>query len=629
MKIGHLIFPILFFLVLITGAYFIMRTVDDISYTGPNQPVYLEASDRKIEILPEKVGAARENAHQAFIRFADDLVEQEMLSAEEKETLNQILQLGEGHWEHENWAPSFYAFERVINDITPLIQDGLGLEKAKELERQYTELSESITTEIVLVESLYLEAFGTANLGYNAMEAKDWVGAIQAFAKALDTLHLVKAQAAEIVDKMLQEGYKSFNEGDMTTATDLFNVVLAAYPESEEALRGMELIQSELSKTELLEPLEDEIVIVTSEDFVQSEPSLPAPEDFEAELGESTDPMVAKGDWHYAKRELKDSLSLYIEAYSKNPDINGLSERISRTRNELRREETIRLMDKAKILADLDQWEGVIKAYRQILNVDPVHKEARQGWEEALVSFVNHQELVQYKELLRHHLNARQFSLAKEVFLEAKDVLSEREDFEEAFFILQRNLEFQQVPVKIVLKSDGETWVSIVGKLPPEQFTEKEITVFPGELKIYGWKKGFKHTEHASAFDVSTAPDVITIACEVVNDTVSKYTSLKGEERVIAAMNTYDLSSFLKDEKAFVSSVSRSAKLVGSTGGLSQANEWDRSLFFLVYSELVTQSEREYENARFDARAHFIEVPRNLSRKEAIELGQYLIEKVE
>ena len=282
MKIGHLIFPILFFLVLITGAYFIMRTVDDISYTGPNQPVYLEASGRKIEILPEKVGAARENAHQAFIRFADDLVEQEMLSAEEKETLKQILQLGEGHWEHENWAPSFYAFERVINDITPLIQDGLGLEKAKELERQYTELSESITTEIVLVESLYLEAFGTANLGYNAMEAKDWVGAIQAFAKALDTLHLVKAQAAEIVDKMLQEGYKSFNEGDMTTATDLFNVVLAAYPESEEALRGMELIQSELSKTELLEPLEDEIVIVTSEDFVQSEPSLTAPEDFEA-----------------------------------------------------------------------------------------------------------------------------------------------------------------------------------------------------------------------------------------------------------------------------------------------------------------------------------------------------------
>ena len=94
-------------------------------------------------------------------------------------------------------------------------------------------------------------------------------------------------------------------------------------------------------------------------------------------------------------------------------------------------------------------------------------------------------------------------------------------------------------------------------------------------------------------------------------------------------MNTYDLSSFLKDEKAFVSSVSRSAKLVGSTGGLSHANEWDRNLFFLVYSELVTQSEREYENARFDARAHFIEVPRNLSRKEAIELGQYLIKKVE
>lgn len=627
MKIGHLIFPILFFLVLITGAYLILRTVDDISYVSPNQPVYLEASERKIEILPEDVGVTREKAHQAFIWFADILVENQALSSEEKDNLSQILQLGEAHWAHENWAPSFYAFERVVNDIEPLVGDGLGQEKAKELERRYSEMSESITTEIVLVENLYLDAFGTANLGYNAMEEKDWIAAIQSFAKALDTLNLVKAQAAEIVDKMLQEGYSSFDEGDLSTATDLFNVVLAAYPKSEEALRGMELIQSELFKTELQEPLEDEIVIVTSEEFVKAEANLPTPEDSVGELGASPDPLVAKGDWHYAKRELKDSLSLYIEAYSKNPQVQGLSERISRTRKELRLEETIRLMDKAKILAELDQWEGVIKAYRQILNVDPVHKEARRGWEDALVSFVEHRELTQYKELLRHHLNARQYSHAKDVFLEATNVLGARADFEEAFFILQRNLEFQQVPVKIVLKSDGETWVSIVGKLPPAQFTEKEITVFPGKLKIYGWKKGFKHTEYISAFDVSSVPEVITIVCEEVNDTLGKYSDLKGEARILAAMNAYDLSPFLKDETTFVSTVNRSGKLIGSTGGLSQANEWDRSLFFMVYSELMIQSEREYENTRFDARAHYIGVPRNLSRKEAIELGQYLMKE--
>ncbi len=625
MKIGHLIFPILFFLVLITGAYFIMRTVDDISYAGPNQPVYLESSERKIEIRPEDVSATREKAHQAFIRFAEVLVENQALSSEERENLSQILQLGEAHWEHENWAPSFYAFERVTNDIIPLIEDGLGREKAKELERQYTEMSESITTEIVLVESLYLDAFGTANLGYNAMEEKDWIGAIQSFAKALDTLNLVKAQAAEIVDKMLQEGYRSFDEGDLSTATDLFNVVLAAYPKSEEALRGMELIQSELSKTELAEPLEDEIVIVTSEEFVQSEAKLPLPEDTDSEFGESPDPLVAKGDWHYAKRELKDSLSLYIEAYSKDPEVEGLSERISRTRKELRREETIRLMDKAKILAELDQWVGVIKAYRQILNVDPVHKEARRGWEDALVSFVDHRELTQYKELLRHHLNARQYSHAKDVLLEARNVLEDRADFDEAFFILQRNLEFQQVPVKIVLESDGETWISVPGKLQPEQFTQKEINMFPGELSICGWRKGFKHSRYTTSFDVSTAPDSIRVVCDKVNDTRDNYLSLKGGERIAAALKSYDLDEALSDVEAFISLVDQSGKLDGSIGGIAQANTWEQDLFMSVYSELSIQAVKEHESIRFDARAHYVEVPRNLSRKEAIELGQYLM----
>lgn len=629
MKIGHLIFPILFFLILITGAYFIMRTVGDISYAGPNQPVYLEASERKIEILPEDVGATREKAHQAFIRFADVLVENQTLSSEERDNLSQILQLGEAHWGHENWAPSFYAFERVINDIVPLIEGGLGRDKAKELERQYTEMSELITTEIVLVESLYLDAFGTANLGYNSMEAKDWIGAIQSFAKALDTLNLVKAQAAEIVDKMLQEGYRSFSEGDLSTATDLFNVVLAAYPKSEEALRGMELIQSELSKTELPEPLEDEIVVVTSEEFVQSETNLPAPEDFETELGESPDPLVSKGDWHYAKRELKDSLSLYIEAYSKDPEIEGISERISRTRNELRREETIRLLDKAKILAELDQWVGVIKAYRQILNVDPVHKEARRGWEDALVSFVDHRELIQFKELLRHHLNARQYSHAKDVFLEARNVLEDREDFDEAFFILQRNLEFQQVPVKIVLESDGETWMSVPGKLQPEQFMQKEINMFPGELTIYGWKKGFKHTRYTTSFDVSTAPESIRVVCDKVNDTRDNYLSLNGKERIAAALKSYDLGVVLDNVEAFVLTANQSGKLNGSIGGVAQANAWERDLFMSVYSELSLQAVKEYESIRFDVRTQFLEVPRNLSRKEAIELGQYLMAESE
>jgi hypothetical protein len=97
-----------------------------------------------------------------------------------RENLEQLLLLGEGHWGEKNWAPSFYAFERVINGLGPLIDEGgMGSEKANELEARYSEVSESITHEIVLVEGTYFEAIEIANFCYNALEEKDWITAIQ------------------------------------------------------------------------------------------------------------------------------------------------------------------------------------------------------------------------------------------------------------------------------------------------------------------------------------------------------------------------------------------------------------------------------------------------------------------
>ncbi|MDA0350568.1 MAG: hypothetical protein O3C43_16350 [Verrucomicrobia bacterium] len=578
MKFGHLIFPALFFIILIAGAFWILRTVDEVSYAGPNQPVYLESTNRQ-EVTPESVGTSREKAHQAFNRFAIDLVEIDVLSIEERDNLEQLLLLGEAHWGEENWAPSFYAFERVINGLGPLIDDGgLGSEKAYEIEARYSEVSESITHEIVLVEGTYLEAIEIANFGYNALEDKDWISAIQSFAKAVDILNLVKAQAAEIVDIKLQDAHFLFQSGDTAAALELYDEVLAAYPDSIDANRGLDLIQSELAKTELVEALEDEIVVVTSQEYTQVKPSLTIPEDTLNDLDDSENPIISRADQHYTKREFKESLSLYIEAYSKDPNAPGLKERISRTRNALRGEETIRLLDKAKILSELGQWTGVIKTYRQILNVDPVHQEARRGWEDALTSLVKQMEINQYKELLRHHLNASQFSHAKDVLAEAKKIFQDRENFDESFFILEQNLKNQQVPVKILLISDGETWVSIPGKLAPEQFEEKEITIFPGHLTLVGWRKGYEHHSVSTAFDFAKAPDSITVICDAPLAEQRDYVNYDGHDRVLAALGSFDLIDLLSNVESFSNWFRFGGKMDGILVEEAQIKGWELTL---------------------------------------------------
>ena len=101
------------------------------------------------------------------------------------------------------------------------------------------------------------------------------------------------------------------------------------------------------------------------------------------------------------------------------------------------------MMDKASILAELEQWPGVVKTYRQILNVQPVHKKARLGWEDALVNLVGQKQIDQFKKLIRHHLNARQFAHAQDIFSEARNVLHNVTDFDDLFLPLRRELEDQ------------------------------------------------------------------------------------------------------------------------------------------------------------------------------------------
>lgn len=617
MKFGHLLFPVLFFIVLITGAVWIMRSVEQATLVGSSQTVYLEADNQGLEISAESVESTREKAHQAFSRFAETLVENFSLTTEEYDHLNHILQLGEAHWSEENWAPAFYAFERVIRDLSPLIDDGLGQVKANEMEARYAELSRSLSNEIVLVESTYLQGIEKANEGYNALIGKDWVGAIQAFAVALDTLNLVKAQSAEILDSKIQAAYSAFERGALEEASDLFDEVLSIHPTKEEALTGLQLIEVEREGLETA--LTEDIVLTTAD----ADEPIPAFEDLEAELEWSEDERIVEADRLYERRELKESLRLYLEIRGQTPDIPGLDERINRARDALWDEELIRLLDKAEILRDLEQWTAAIKTYRHILNVDPVHREAREGWEQSLIHWVAHKQVEQYQKLMKHHLDALRFTHANDVLLEARRVLRDRDSFEELFITLTSELDKQLTPIEVVIESDGKTWVCVPGKLAPEQFKKKTITTFPGQLELIGWRKGYERVHLKLGFKAEEAPESISVVCEVRADRVT-YTKQSGEKRVTGALEAHGMDGLLEDPQGFSNWLLAEPRTNSSLNSSGQITNWDGLFYRKLYGALTQQADRAYDFTHVDARSQFIQVPEVLSRKEIIELGQYL-----
>ncbi|MDG2168879.1 MAG: hypothetical protein P8L44_13255 [Opitutales bacterium] len=616
MKLGHLLFPILFFAILISGAVWVMRTVEEVSRTTVSPTVYLDANGRDLNVTAEMVGSTREKAHQAFGRFGDLLVVNEILSVEEQENLQQILQLGEAHWGEENWAPAFYSFERVLNELNPLIDEGLGQERATEMEARYTEFSQSLSSEIILVESTYLQAIEMANEGYNALISKDWIVAIQTFAKALDTLNLVKAQSSEILNNKFNEAYDQFEQGNLDKASALFNDVLTAIPDSEDAMAGLQLIETERSReTELLE---SELVLEPDEELAVS-----VPEETDTNMELTNYPLIVEADRHYERRELKESLKLYFEVRAKAPGLPGLDERIFRARKALRNEEVTRLMDRAAILADLGQWDTAVKTYRHILNVDPVHREARIGWEEALIQLVGKKQVEQYRALLKHHLEAREFIHARSVMIEAQNVLQNRKDFDEHFLTLSTQLESQLKPLEVTVESDGETWVCIPGKLAPEQFKEKRITIFPGNLNLIGWRKGFESSRVSLAFNLEDAPESVSIECQARIKKVS-YSKKAWEERVNEALRAHHLEDLLVDTEGFIDWFQSEPKANMSLSNDSQVATWDESFYTNLYTALTQEAGRKTELIDLEARGQYLQVPVVLSRQETIELGQYL-----
>jgi hypothetical protein len=207
--------------------------------------------------------------------------------------------------------------------------------------------------------------------------------------------------------------------------------------------------------------------------------------------------------------------------------------------------------------------------------------------------------------------------------IEAQNVLQNRKDFDEHFLTLSTQLESQLKPLEVTVESDGETWVCIPGKLAPEQFKEKRITIFPGNLNLIGWRKGFESSRVSLAFNLEDAPESVSIECQARIKKVS-YSKKAWEERVNEALRAHNLEDLLVDTEGFIDWFQSEPKANMSLSNDSQVATWDESFYTNLYTALTQEAGRKTELIDLEARGQYLQVPVVLSRQETIELGQYL-----
>lgn len=142
-------------------------------------------------------------------------------------------------------------------------------------------------------------------------------------------------------------------------------------------------------------------------------------------------------------------------------------------------------------------------------------------------------------------------------------------------------------------------------------------------MHFVGWKKGFENVSVSLAFSPSDIPESVSVTCKDPIE-FSDYVHLNGHDRVKTALDAFDLSELLADVKSFSAWVRMNGKMDGLLDNELLVDGWDRSLFSKVYAALSQQAEKVFALTHLDTRGHFLKVPDGLSRKETIELGQYL-----
>ncbi len=606
----HLIFPVLFFAILLVGGLLILRTVEkDIS--EPSGPVYLETTS--IETTKKLTSSNRKRAHQTYTRFASSLAEKQLLSSEGLRNIEFDLKLGDVLYQEKSWQASNRAFERVVEALSPLLDGGLGQEKALELEQMYASETRLLNNEIYYAESAYLDLLYVANQGYNKLQQEDWVSAIQLFSQALDQLAAVKQSLQYRADTLLLGAEQELAQGNASSAISLFQSVLELFPGHPDALDGLGRASRYHRSIEFQEKtLVPEALMLTE----QIPPSL----EFESNT-QSADSRIAKADWHFYRRELRESLSLYLDVQREYPDNKELNAKISQLRSKIETNEISIHMDKAKIHFELGDWRESIATYRHILNVNPVNTEAREGWENAYVRFVAENQLQEYRQLIDHLIGLGFFVEAQETLNEVRQLFSKVLLIEKEFAVQDQYLRQQKLPVSIVLQSDGQTWVSIPGSMAPERFVKKQLTVLPGQLAFVAWRKGYAHKSILKTFDASNAPTEVTLICDQPIEWV-KYSSERGPAKVKAALRAFDMLGEIFD----MPKLTRIVRVDGfPIDNPEQETQWDIFLFAQIYNDLSERAKNRASNLAVDSRSNFIKAPSGASKRETVEYGQYLM----
>ena len=224
-------------------------------------------------------------------------------------------------------------------------------------------------------------------------------------------------------------------------------------------------------------------------------------------------PLVDEAQRLFKAGYLDESLELLYQATSLAPDDQSIQQAIDAVKKEIRARVIRGKLEEAYLYYEGFQWLESRKLYLEVLELDPGNEEAESG------SMETSQRLtveIKYKNAMsraERHYRGKHYSKAMKAFNEAAAIMPEYKRLTSAQEIMRANLLKQSQIVKLIIRSDKRTWVSILGVLPPASFKEKTLEVYPNMYTIKGQRDGYRDVILEKAISADRESISLTVIC--------------------------------------------------------------------------------------------------------------------
>ncbi len=224
-------------------------------------------------------------------------------------------------------------------------------------------------------------------------------------------------------------------------------------------------------------------------------------------------PLIAQAKAHYQKGEYDEALKALYKAQQIAPDEAGIAEAIAAIKDAQKNEGIEKKMAEAYEAFGAKRWEDARRIYEEVLKERPNHEEAKKGSAAAYDQLSSEIRFKGKMQVAEDYYKQKRYPKALKAFNAAVAFMPGYMSLSPAQKAMQEELKLQSQPVQVTIESDGQTWVSILGALPPEQFKKKTITLYPDVYEVKGQRTGFRDMNINFPVDAKQKNSVVKVRC--------------------------------------------------------------------------------------------------------------------